>query len=118
MFQVLNVYVIWYSTTTAIHEITENIIQGFNEKRPPSRTAMVSLDMSKAFDTINIHTLIHKIHNTNIPATIQKFTANYIKGRKAYCKFQDTTTKQKHIKTGVPQGGVLSPILSNIYRHT
>ena len=40
--------------------------------------------MRKAFDTINIHTLIRKLLRTNIPGTIIKFIANYIKGRKAY----------------------------------
>lgn len=76
---------------------------------------MVALDMSKAFDTVNIHTLIHKIHQTNIPPTILKFTANYIKGRKAYTTYQDSQSKQQQLKTGVPQGGVLSPTLFNIY---
>ena len=45
---------------------------------------------------------------------IIKFIANYIKGRKVY------TTYRNHIsscqfKTGLPQGGVLSPTLFNIY---
>ena len=40
--------------------------------------------MSKAFDTINIHTLIGKLLQTNIPDTIIMFIANYIKERKAY----------------------------------
>jgi len=75
----------------------------------------VALDMSKAFDTVNIHKLIHKIHNTDIPHTITKYIANYIKGRNNYTQFNGTNSKHRHMKTGVPQGGVLSPTLFNIY---
>ena len=71
--------------------------------------------MSKAFDTINIHTLIRKLLQTNIPGTIIKFIANYIKGRKAYTTYRNHTSKQHQFKTGVPQGGVLSPTLFKIY---
>ena len=71
--------------------------------------------MSKAFDTINIHTLIIKLLQTKIPGTIIKFIANYIKGRKAYTTYRNHTSKQRQFKTGVPQGGVLSPTLFNIY---
>ena len=82
---------------------------------PPARTITVALDMSKAFDTINIHTLIRKLLQTNIPGTIIKFIANYIKGRKAYTTYINHTSKQRQFNTGVPQGGVLSPTLFNIY---
>ena len=83
---------------------------------PPARTITVALDMSKAFDTINIlNTLIKKLLQTNIPGTIIKFIANYIKGRKAYTTYINHTSKQRQFKTGVPQGGVLSPTLFNIY---
>ena len=71
--------------------------------------------MSKAFDTINIHTLIRKLLQTNIPGTNIKFIANYIKERKAYTTYINHTSKQRQCKTGVPQGGVLSPTLFNIY---
>ena len=82
---------------------------------PPARTITVALDMSKAFDTINIHTLIRKLLQTNIPGTIIRFIANYIKGRKAYTTYRNHTSKQRPFKTGVPQGGVLSPTVFNIY---
>ena len=76
---------------------------------PPARTITVALDMSKAFDTINIHILIRKLLQTNIPGTIIK------SGRKAYTTYRNHTSKQRQFKTGVPQGGVLSPTLFNIY---
>ena len=82
---------------------------------PPARTITVSLDMSKAFDTINIHTLIRKLLQTRIPGTIIKFIANYIKERKAYTTYRNHTSSQCQFKTGVPQGGSLSPTLFNIY---
>ena len=82
---------------------------------PPARKITVALDMSKAFDTINIHTLIRKMLHTNIPGTIIKSIANYIKGRKAYTTYRNHTSKQRQFKTGVPEGSVLSPTLFNIY---
>ena len=95
--------------------INHQITKGFNQKKPPQRTVTVALDMSKAFDTVNIHTLIHKLAQTNIPTTVTKFLANYIKGRQAYTLYNNTSSKTRLIKTGVPQGSVLSPTLLNIY---
>ena len=71
--------------------------------------------MSKAFDTVNIHTLTKKLLDTQIPPMIIKFIANYIKGRKAFTTYNNKTSTQRQFKTGVPQGGVLSPTLFNIY---
>ena len=71
--------------------------------------------MSKAFDTINIHTLIRKLLQTNIPGTIIKFIANYIKGCKAYTIYRNHASSQRQFKTGFLKGGVLSPTLFNIY---
>ena len=71
--------------------------------------------MSKAFDTINIHTLIRKLLQTNIPGTIIRFIANYIKVRKAYTTYINHTSRQRQFETGVPRGGILSPTLFNIY---
>ena len=95
--------------------ITANIPNTPMQMAPPARTITVALDMSKAFDTINIHTLIRKLLQTNIPGTIIKFIANYIKGRKTYTTYRNHTSKQRQFKTDVPQGGVLSPTLFNIY---
>ena len=65
---------------------------------PPARTITVSLDMSKAFDTINIHTLIRKMLQTNIPGTIIKFMANYIKEHKAYTHAETTHSHNVNLK--------------------
>ena len=68
-----------HSTHTALHNICHQITTSFNNPRPPQRTVAVTLDMSKAFDTVNIH----KLTLANIPNIIIKFKANYIKGRQA-----------------------------------
>ena len=103
------------STVAALHTPNNTVAKGFNQMTPPARTITIALDMSKAFDTINIHTLIRKLLQTNIPGTIVKFITNYIKGHKAYTTYINHTSKQRQFKTGVPQGGVLSPPLFNIY---
>ena len=85
--------------------------------QPPART-IVALDMRKAFDTVHIHTLIGKLLQTNIPPTIIKLIANFINGRKAYTRFRNHTSTAHRLKIGVPQGGVLSPILFNLHVYT
>ena len=71
-------------------------------------------DMSKAFDTVHLHKFINKLISTNIPNTITKYIANYIKGR-SYTTHNLHNSKQRTFHTGVPQGGVLSPTLFNLY---
>ena len=106
-----------HSTVTALHTLNNTVAKGFNQMAPPVRTITVALDMSKAFDTINIHTLIRKLLQTNIPGTIMKFIANYIKGRNAYTTYRNHTSKQRQFKTGVPHTQVrVQP--RNTYNHT
>ena len=104
-----------HSTSTALHNINNTIATGFNQNKPPERTLTVALDMSKAFDTVSIHTLTHKLHQTNLPHTIIKYIANYIKGRKAYTTSRNKTSTHRQFKNGVPQGSGLSHTLFNIY---
>ena len=104
-----------HSTTTALHQINNTILSDFNKKKTSHKTILTTLDMTKAFDTVNIHQLIHKIHNTHIPTTIIKFLANYLKGRRQYTSYNNHTSKHTNIKAVVPQGSVLSPTLFNIY---
>ena len=104
-----------HSTVTALLTVNNTVAKGFNQMAAPARTITVALDMSKSFDTINIHILIRKLLLTRIPGTIIKFIANYIKGRKSYTTYKNHTSSQRQFKTGVPQGGVLSPTLFNIY---
>ena len=81
----------------------------------PKSYRPITVDMSKTFDTINIHTLIRKLLQTNIPGTLFQFIANYIKRRRAYTTYRNHTSSQRQFKTGIPKGGVLSPTLFNIY---
>ena len=74
-----------------------------------------ALDMSQAFDTVNHYTLIEKLISTNTPNLITRFIANYIRGRKAFTQYKNKNSFKKQFKAGVPQGGVLSPTLFNIY---
>ena len=74
--------------------------------------------MTKAFDMVNIHQLIHKTHNTHIPTTIVKFLANYIKGRRQYTSYNNQTSKHTNIKARVPQGGTYHSLYSTYTSQT
>ena len=87
-----------HSTVTELHTLNNTVAKGFDQMVPPMRTITVALDMSKAFDTINTHTN-QKAATDQIPDTIIKFIANYIKGRKAYTTYRNHTSD-------VPQDGV------------
>ena len=96
-----------HSTNTALHNINNTVVTGFNQPIPPTRNIAVALDMSKAFDIENIHTLTDRLTPTNIPHTILRYIPHYIKGRLAYTTFRNHSSTKRQFKSGVPQGGVL-----------
>lgn len=73
------------------------------------------LDLSKAFDNVNINHLINILHNKNIPEGIIRWIYEYLKDRKAQIILNDGTEINKPTNKGLPQGCPLSPILFNIY---
>ena len=103
------------STTTALHDINKHIADGLNRKQPVHRTVSVAIDLSRAFDTVDHTLLLKDILELNLNDRIKRFLCAYLRGRQTYVEFRDATSKYRKVKQGVPQGGVLSPLLFNLY---
>ena len=103
------------STVTALQETVNFIERGLNSKKPARRTVLVAIDLSKAFDTVSHEILLMKILDLNICHTLKKFLSAYLRGRQQYTVFRGCKSKARVVRQGVPQGGVLSPLLFNLY---
>ena len=73
--------------------------------------SIVSLDLSKAFDTINYDLLLTKLKNLNLNQNSVDFLKSYLQNRKQFTKFSDFTSKEEDVISGVPQGSILGPLL-------
>ena len=64
------------------------------------RTVMVVLDLSRAFDTVNIGILMKIILETKLPLTIKIWLGNYLSGKQIYVTFRNINSKYKRVKQG------------------
>ena len=103
------------STQTALQEITDYVTDGLNRPKPRHRTVLVAIDLSKAFDTVNHDILFDDIANLPLNNYIKRFLLSYLRGRLTYVVFRGRKSRYRKMRQGVPQGGVLSPTLFNLY---
>ena len=103
------------STLTALQEMNDHITTGLNQKKPVDRTVMVAIDLSRAFDTVNHEILLKDVSELPLKQHLKRFLFAYLRGRQTYVEFRGAKSKHKKMKQGVPQGGVLSPTLFNLY---
>jgi hypothetical protein len=88
---------------------------GFNQKKPPTWTATVTIDISKAFDSVDHTLLIEQILESQLESNIVHWLATYLWGRTASCIFQSSQSSLRIIHSGVPQGFIISPVLFNYF---
>ena len=71
----------------------------------------IQLDLSKAFDKLSIAKLIEAAMNIGISGKLLSWLKAYLTGRTLSVKVEDTYSREIPMKSGVPQGSVLGPIL-------
>ncbi len=104
-----------HSTTSALLHISSTIAAGFSEPKPASRTVLATVDISKAFDSVDHDRLVNKLINTGLPNNLVRWLAAYLRGRQASTSFNGYRSRPRCVKAGVPQGSVISPILFNYF---
>jgi retron-type reverse transcriptase len=88
---------------------------GFNQNKPPTRTAVVAIDISKALDAVDHMLLIKQISTSSLHPNLIRWLTTYLRGKTAACMYQSAKSVRMIIYSGTPQGGVTSPIIYNFF---
>jgi len=74
----------------------------------------VYLDFSKAFDTVSHNTLIGKLRKCGLDKQTARWIENWLNGRAQRVVTSGAEAGWRPVASAVPQGSVLSPVLSNL----
>lgn len=101
------------STQTALAKVTQDIASATERGHT---TALVLLDLSKAFDSICHDTMLQKLHlHYDISANACRLLANYMNGREQRVELNGSTSGPRGVHRGIFQGSKLTPMLFALY---
>lgn len=101
-----------YSTTDAIFTLVDDIGNNMNNNK---LTLTTNIDFSKVFDTLDHNKLIKRLTNLGLTDNTISWFESYLSDRAQQTLANGLSSDEAPIKTGVPQGSILGPLLFIIY---
>ena len=102
-----------YSTETALLRLMNDM---YCTADAGSRSLVIQLDLSAAFDTVDINTLVRRLECTfGIQGTALHWLQSYVSGRSQFVRIGGQQSPSIMCEAGVPQGSVLGPLLFSLY---
>lgn len=102
-----------YSAYHQVAEVGTDTVNAFNSRR--NHTALLLVDLEKAFDRVWTAGLLHKMIVLRLPPALMRIIHSYLQGRTYRVRVKESLSASAHIPTGMPQRSLLGPILFNIY---
>lgn len=101
-----------HSTVSTLVKITDDIRLSMDNR---NLTILTLLDFSNAFNTVDFDILLAILRSINISPTVLDWFHSYLFGRRQRIRLEEKFSSWCDAIAGVPQGGVLSPLLFAIF---
>lgn len=104
----------FHSTQHALLKFSSDVVENLRNK---SCTVAISLDIEKAFDSAWHKGIFYKLVDLGIDPYLIKIFQSYFLNRQFSIQINDVSSDFGLVSSGVPQGGVLAPLLFNLFLH-
>jgi len=102
-----------HSTESALLRVLNDI---YRSTDTGDSVALVLLDLSAAFDTIDHSILISRLEcDVGLKGIVLQWFQSYLSGRTFRVKLGNCSSSVAHLTCGLPQGSILSPSLFSLY---
>jgi len=101
-----------HSTQSSLIRLVDQLQQKIDKGET---NAAVFIDTSKAFDSVSHQRLILKLKNLGVEGSELQWFTSYLTGRQQIVRVGKSLSPPLYIKTGVPQGSILGPLLFLVY---
>lgn len=98
--------------------LIDDVLKHLDNRNTPNKShfaKILYIDFSSAFNTIQPHLLMQKLHNMSVHPKLILWINEFLTNRLQYVKFLGCKSTIKCTNTGAPQGCVLSPLLFTLY---
>ena len=97
-----------HSCETALLNLTTRWLKSMNDGL---MTGVILLDLRKAFDLVNHTLLLEKLKLYQCCGKTLEWFTSYLNERKQMVNFKNNISDPELVKSGIPQGSILGPLL-------